>query len=99
MKVWLAAALLLALCGCSTYSLEELRKAEPTGNAFQKALAKEYMDYAAELERAYDWQESWHFADKGLSAVYGKDIGPDNVEDRNIPADKVAELTEAREDL
>jgi OOP family OmpA-OmpF porin len=99
MKRWAVAATLILLCGCSTYSLEKLRKAEPSGNAFQKALAREYMDYAAELERDYDWPESWHFADKGLSAVYGKDIGPDNVEDRDIPADKAVELAKAREDL
>lgn len=101
MKGWRAAwlALILPLAACQTYSLEELRKAEPKGNEFQQALAKEYLQLASEDERNYNWSGSWHFADKGLFAAYGNDVGPENISDWNIPEDRKADLEKARDDL
>ena len=92
---------LLALCltGCSTYSLEELRHAELKGNAFQQALAKEYIQFASVEERNYNWASSGHFADKGLTAAYGNDIGPELVADWDMAPDTAQELDKARDDL
>jgi OOP family OmpA-OmpF porin len=91
--------MLWALCACQTYSLQELRQVQPAGSEFQKALAREYMLLAEQEEQNYDWQDSWHFADKGLTAAYGNDVGPENVSDWNIPEDKRAELELARDEL
>lgn len=90
---------LLLLAGCQSYSLEKLRQANPTGTEFQQALAKEYLLLASEDEQNYNWAGSWHFADKGLSAAYGNDVGPENISDWNIPEDKRAELEAARDRL
>jgi len=91
--------IMLPLAACQTYSLQELRQIEPTGTEFQQALAKEYLLLASEDEQNYNWAGSWHFADKGLSAAYGNDVGPENIEDWNIPADKKADLEKGRDDL
>lgn len=101
MKHWRAAciAILFPLAACQTYSLEELRRTEPKGTEFQKALAQEYLQLASEDERNYNWSGSWHFADKGLFAAYGNDVGPENISDWNIPEDKRADLEKARDDL
>lgn len=98
MKKLLIAAL-CALAGCSTYSLEELRHTEHKGNAFQSALAQHYMAFSEQAEKGYDWQNSWHFADKGLLAAYGQEIGPEELSDWDIPADAKVDLEVAREKL
>lgn len=87
------------LSACSTYSLEELRHAVPKGSSFQNSLASLYMNFAAAEEKDYDWQDSWYFADKGLLAVYGKDVMPEDPSNWNIAEDKLPELEQARKDL
>lgn len=90
---------LLLLSGCSTYSLEELRRVEPKGTPFQKALAREYLQYSTQEERNYDWPDSWHFADKGLMAAYGNDVGPEDLATRDLAPDVLLVLVKARDDL
>jgi OOP family OmpA-OmpF porin len=91
--------LLLGLASCQSYSLQELRKVNPTGSEFQQALAKEYLQLASQEEENYNWADSWHFADKGLSAAYGNDVGPENITDWHIAPDKKPDLEKARDDL
>jgi OmpA-OmpF porin, OOP family len=90
---------LLGLAACQPYSLQELRNIEPTGTEFQQALAKEYLLLSSQEEQNYDWEDSWHFADKGLAAAYGNDVGPELIADRDIPTEKKAALEKARDDL
>ena len=99
MKKLTCALMMLFLAGCQAYSLQELRNANPTGSEFQQALAKEYLQLASEEETNYSWNNSWHFADKGLVAAYGNDVGPENVADWNIAGDKKPELEQARDKL
>jgi len=99
MKKGFCVGIMLVLTGCQVYSLEELRHVTPAGSEFQQALAKEYLALAAQEEQNYDWKDSWHFADKGLSAAYGNDVGPENVSDWNISGDAKAELEQARDAL
>lgn len=97
---FLACSLLaLGLSACTDYSLRELRQATPTGNDFQKALTQHYLKYAEERERLYDWYPMMHFADKGLIAAYGGEVGPESLEDWNIPVEKMPELADARTNL
>ena len=81
---------------CIMYRLEELRHTTPSGNGFQNALSKLYMDFATAEEKDYDWANSWHFADKGLMLAYGKDVGPEDLADWNIPDDALPEMQKAR---
>ncbi|MDX2073685.1 MAG: OmpA family protein [Alphaproteobacteria bacterium] len=90
---------LLFLAGCQPYSLQELRNATPTGSEFQQALAKEYLQLAAAEEANYSWSNSWHFADKGLTAAYGNDVGPENISDWNVSEESRVALEEARDKL
>lgn len=97
-KLW-GGLVVLLLAGCQAYSLQELRNITPTGSEFQQALAKEYLQFSAVEESNYNWGNSWHFADKGLTAAYGHDVGPENVADWNVPDDKKPALEEARDSL
>lgn len=91
--------LALQLGGCATYSLEKLRSAELSGDAFRMALAKGYRDFATEKEKNYNWVDSWHFADKGLMAAYGKDVTPENLAGWHLPPTAVMEISSARDAL
>ncbi len=92
--------LLVALAtGCSTYSLKELRHAKPSDVPFQQALATLYMNYAMQEEKNYDWFTSMYFADKGLMAIYGKDVQPEKIEDWRLPAEVVPAMERAREQV
>ena len=69
----------LAACGQST-KLDELRQAAPKGTAFQNELAALYLTYA-EVEQQYgNYDASTFFAEKGLSAAYGNDLEPEELE-------------------
>ncbi|MDE3016234.1 MAG: hypothetical protein KGI29_04850 [Pseudomonadota bacterium] len=93
------AALALMLGGCAMYRLEDLRQTTPTGNAFQTALARMYMDLATQMEKGYDWFSSWHFAEKGLLLAYGRNVAPETLTDWNIPAAQLPALQQARGEL
>jgi|GEM_PF-5736473 len=98
-KVTLVSSLALLVSGCNMYKLEELRHTTMTGTPFQNELAKLYMEYASEEERQYDWNDSWYFADKGLSLAYGKDAGPEELGNWTIPASVLPEMEKARASL
>jgi OmpA-OmpF porin, OOP family len=93
-------ALLLSVLGaCTTASLEELRSAKLDENPFRAALAKEYLGFAEEEAREYDWIDSKYFADKGLLVAYGNDVAPEDPANWNIDAGKRDELLASREKL
>lgn len=98
MRAPLAALLaLFCLTACdSTASLKELRRATPSDNAYQAALASRYQAYAEEKIAAYDWWTSKYFADKGLMAAYGRDVQPEDPAAWEIPATMQSEFAEAR---
>ena len=90
---------LLALTGCVSYSLEELRQVAPKGSEFQKALAQHYKYFAGKEEDQYDWVDSAYFADKGLQAAYGKETVPENLEDWDISPQILPIMKTARDTL
>lgn len=85
--------------GCTTASLKELRRTAPKGTPFQNALSALYLEYAESEAAQYDWAHSQYFAEKGLSAAYGKDVEPERLENWDIAPDTKAEMTQARETL
>lgn len=96
--VALLSLVLLSACD-STASLKELRHAEPSGDAYQAALASRYQDYAESKVAAYDWWTSKYFADKGLMAAYGREVLPEDPAAWNIPTTMQDEFAEARNQL
>lgn len=101
MKLWMTRGLCLTVLsgmtsGCIMYRLEELRNTTPSGSPFQSELSRLYLDFATREEKAYDWQDSWYFADKGLQLAYGRDAGPEELDSWNISGDARMELEKAR---
>ena len=85
------------LAGCTTASLKELRRAEVSGDRFQAALAKEYLAFAESEAALYDWIDSKYFADKGLLAAYGNEVGPESLSHWKISKTVLPEMEMARE--
>ena len=92
------------LSGCaiasSGYDIKKMRAAEVSGSAFTQALTAEYrqlMDFEADAMN--DWRDADHYALKGLRTAAGEAVAPDTIDSRDLPADKVDELTTARAEL
>lgn len=97
-RLW-GGVMVFFLAGCQAYNLQELRNVTPTGSEFQQALAKEYLQLSAAEEANYNWSNSWHFADKGLTAAYGHDVGPENITDWQVSEAQKPALEAARDQL
>ena len=102
-NVSLAAAAIFALSACAGGPLpEELDKAKkvtPTGSAFNKALYKDYLDLSVFEKEQEDLTSIGIFAHRAIVAGSGKSILPEEITKRDLPADKVGELTNARKRL
>ena len=102
-NVSLAAAAVFALSACAGGPLpEELDKAKkvtPTGSAFNKALYKDYLDLSVFEKGQEDLTSIGVFAHRAIVAGSGKSILPEEIAKRELPADKVGELTNARKRL
>ncbi len=84
-KQFLTLACLLALSACAGTSVDSFKSADVKGSTFTTALVKEYKSFVASESAQYDWQDADHFAAKGLRALDGQDVDPENPKDWNIP--------------
>ena len=76
--------------------LQEAQKVTPTGDAFQTSLYKGYLDLSGSEFREADYQDSDVFATRAINAGSGQTFGPEEIERRALPEDKVGELTSSR---
>lgn len=104
--LWKCSAIsaLAMLGGCAVasvgYDLDKLNSAQPSGDAFTRALTDEYRQLAAfEADEMNDWKDASYYAKRGLRTAAGETVQPAEVSARGLPADHVAELTTARGDL
>jgi len=88
---------LLAACA-SNWDVEGAKMAANDGTAFQKELQSEYARLAGLEREEGDWRDARRFVTKALAATEG-DVDPQMLEDRNLPKDKVGELSDARAKL
>lgn len=97
-----SALALLGACSAATvgYDLDKLDAAQPGGDAFARALTEEYRTLAKyEADEMYDWRDASYYAKKGQRSAAGEAVEPQEIAARDLPADKVGELTGARGDL
>ena len=100
LKVLGALAAAAMLVGC-TSDIEQIRNTtQGTGSAFTQALTTEYRDFALfEADEMYDWPDASYFARKGLAAANGEVVLPEELDDWDLPADKIDEMSAARSKL
>ncbi|MFW0777706.1 MAG: OmpA family protein [Rickettsiales bacterium] len=98
-RVIVIVAAMLSLSACTGYSLQELRKTQPSGSEFNQLLTYRYLDFAEQEAKRYDWVDSARFADKGLLAAYDNEVGPEETAHYLLTAEMRLELDKARSDL
>ena len=88
---------LAALLGaCHGMELEGVQGLDPQGSEFNTQLYAGYIELSSGERAEYDFRDSDVFAMKAAVAARGDDVRPSAVEDRQIAADKVEELSKAR---
>ncbi len=93
----LAGTLLLA--GCSGMELQKAQDMSPQGSAFNTSLYEGYVGLAASEFAEADYRDSDTFATRAISAGSGQLVGPEPIDRRALPEDKVGELMDARRRL
>jgi OOP family OmpA-OmpF porin len=87
---------LLVLAGCAGTRLADARKMTPSGDPFQTALAKGYLERSKLAYSGGDYVSSDLWAEKAMAAAEGNPPPPSAVSEWDLPGDKVGELTNAR---
>lgn len=94
-----AAVLSLGACSMAEgYSeVNALNKAQATGSPFTQQLTAEYKAFSNYLLKDMkDYADALHFARKGLAAAAGENVMPEPVNDWDLTAAQITELSDAR---
>lgn len=91
----------LMLGGCHHMEVDEINKANLSGDDFEHELARDYRDFANfEAQAMYDYIDAGHFAQKGMSVANGENSLPEEPAQWGIEdQENLAELTRARDRL
>ena len=89
----------LLLAGCAGMELQKAQDMSPQGSAFNTSLYEGYVDLAASEFAEADYWDSDTFAMRAISAGNDQLVGPEAIDSRALPEDKVGELMDARRRL
>lgn len=98
LKLAAVAVLGLSLAACGFVDRDKIAGMQAP-SAFGSALQKGYVEFADMECAEYDWRDCDYFLKKALAASQNGDVEPDTIGSRDLPADKVQQLTAARERL
>jgi outer membrane protein OmpA-like peptidoglycan-associated protein len=94
-----ASAAVLALTACAGMRYDEVKGQAPAGNAYNAALQKGYVNLSKNEWTEGDYKDSDRFAGRAKAAAAGSPPAPEEIGARRLPADKVGDLTAARNKL
>ena len=87
------------VAACSSIDLDATKKMPLSGDNFQKALFKEYVELARSEDDQADSRSAVYYNTRAQMAAAGKDTGPQDMKDRKIPSSATADLAAARKKL
>jgi len=87
---------LFVLAGCAGTQLADAQKMKSTGDPFETALARGYLERSRLAYSGGDYVSSDLWAEKSMAAAQGDAPSPGSIVDYDLPGDQVAELTAAR---
>jgi outer membrane protein OmpA-like peptidoglycan-associated protein len=94
-----ASAALLAVAACSGFEYQEVKGMPAASNPYHAALQKGYVELSKWEFDEGDYIDSDVFAKRAEASAKGQPPKPEEIGARKLPADKVGELTEARNKL
>ncbi len=98
-KILAAGAAMSLVAACGTLDVNMARNAPNNGSDFAKALQAEYVGLAQAEYDEQDWNDTSYFNEKAIAVAGGADVGPQEIAERDLPADRIPVLTAARERL
>lgn len=94
-----AMAGMFAIAGCTGQELYKAQAIDPQGSAFDQNLYHGYIGLSqAEYEEG-DYRDSDAFAMRAAEAGTQGGVGPEEIDERGLPGDNIAELSDARAKL
>jgi len=101
LRITSVALLGLVLVGCDLAGtkLEKAQRVEPAGSTFDVSLYQEYIDLSSSEYNEGDYRDSDKFATRAMQSGTGGTVAPEEISARQLPEDKVGELTSARQRL
>lgn len=97
-KLMAAGLALVAVAGCSNRYVDDAKSAQATGDAFESALARHYLDLAKSESKQGDVDAATTFARRSTASAEGQLVLPDDFTNRKISRDR-GELRSARQRL
>jgi len=98
-KVCLFGVVAVALSACGGMELGKAKSVSPKGTAFDQHLYAEYITLSQMEYDEADYSDADTFALRAVAAGSGKSPAPEAISARALPAEKVGELTAARNRL
>ena len=95
-KAYFAGIAALFLAGCAGFQLQSAQNLAPEGSEFQNELYGGYISLATAEYAEGDYTDSDFFSDRAIAAGTRQPVGPQEVAARNLPDNKIPELTWAR---
>lgn len=87
---------LLLLASCAGTALQKAEGGSARQSTFDRALHDGYMNLAESEYDQADYIDSDKYAERAMALADGRNVQPEKIEARNLPADKVSELSAAR---
>jgi OmpA-OmpF porin, OOP family len=95
----LVGAMLVATTGCAGFDYARAKSKPAASGAYDQSLQKGYLDLSKGEFNEGDYPDSDAFAERSMAAANGSPPQPEQIGARKLPADKVDELTTARQRL
>ena len=95
-RILIVASAGLVLSACAGQQLQHAKKATPGGTAFDKGLYAGYLKLSEGEYKEGDYVDSDAFANRAITAAGGQKVAPEALKARDLPSNKVGEMTNAR---
>jgi len=95
-KAAAAAAVVVLLAGCAGMEYEKAEMSAASGDSYQRDLHDEYVRLSKSEFDQGDYTDSDRYAERALTLSDGEHVQPEMIAARDLPEDKVQELSSAR---
>jgi OmpA-OmpF porin, OOP family len=98
-KLGVIALAAVTISACAGTELQQARKMQPAGSPYNVELSRGYLELSRYEYGEGDYKQSDFYALRSIASGKGESVAPDEIGRQPLPADKVGELTAARQRL